>query len=434
MVRYFDALLVGAATLATVAVAQVGTPECGVGYGNCPQDKPCCGQYGNCGLGAFCLAGCDPIHSFKSEACVPNPVCKNLKSTFKDNSRLISRDKYLGDATKHDWVTEGKMAVQNDLLYMTMEPETVGGVVSSTGYLWYGKMSATLKTSRGAGVVSSFITMSNMKDEIDYEWVGAHTDITETNYYYHGWPIYGKGTKTKLSNTNTNWHTYEVDWSEDRIIWRIDGQEARTLEKKETYNATSKQYDYPQTPSRVQLSLWPGGAAGNAKGTVDWAGGFVDWQHEDIKKYGYYFVQVKELSIQCYDPPKGTKKTGSKSYVYTDMSGRQSGVAITDQPTVLKSLVASGLDMDAVPDGTQAEDAETIPGLSGAGTSAGHLQGGGPDGSGGGNAGGVASDYDSNDFEQGAPNGGSGSEATTGRQIQGSMLAIVVAFAAIMLI
>lgn len=69
-----------------------------------------------------------------------------------------------------------------------MAPGTVGTVIASTSYVWYGKISATLKTSYGKGVVSAFILLSDMKDEIDYEWVGVDLHTTQTNYYFQGIP------------------------------------------------------------------------------------------------------------------------------------------------------------------------------------------------------------------------------------------------------
>ena len=34
-------------------------------------------------------------------------------------------------------------------------------------------------------------------------------------------------------------------------------KKVRTLNKNDTWNETSNRYDYPQTPSRIQFSLWP---------------------------------------------------------------------------------------------------------------------------------------------------------------------------------
>lgn len=43
-----------------------------------------------------------------------------------------------------------------------------------------------MKTSRGAGVITAFIYLSDVKDEIDYEWVGADLQTAQTNYYFQG--------------------------------------------------------------------------------------------------------------------------------------------------------------------------------------------------------------------------------------------------------
>jgi beta-glucanase (GH16 family) len=60
--------------------------------------------------------------------------------------------------------------------------------MASTVYVWYGKISATLKTSKGKGVVSAFIFLSDMKDEIDYEWIGVDLNTAQTNWYFQGIP------------------------------------------------------------------------------------------------------------------------------------------------------------------------------------------------------------------------------------------------------
>lgn len=85
-------------------------------------------------------------------------------------------------------MAEGKPVNWNNNLLLTMEKGSVGTVLSSTRYVWYGKIGATLKTSRGAGVVSAFILFSGVKDEIDYEWVGVDLGHVQTNYYFQGIP------------------------------------------------------------------------------------------------------------------------------------------------------------------------------------------------------------------------------------------------------
>lgn len=43
-----------------------------------------------------------------------------------------------------------------------------------------------VKTGRWAGVVTAFITMSDIKDEIDWEFPGAATTEGQTNYFWQG--------------------------------------------------------------------------------------------------------------------------------------------------------------------------------------------------------------------------------------------------------
>lgn len=52
--------------------------------------------------------------------------------------------------------------------------------------MWYGKISAQMKSSRGVGVVSAFILLSDVKDEIDFEFVGADLQNAQSNYYFQG--------------------------------------------------------------------------------------------------------------------------------------------------------------------------------------------------------------------------------------------------------
>jgi beta-glucanase (GH16 family) len=67
-----------------------------------------------------------------------------------------------------------------------MAPNTVGTLLASNHFVWYGKTSARLKTSRGQGVVTAFILLSDVKDEIDFEFIGADLSTAQTNFYFQG--------------------------------------------------------------------------------------------------------------------------------------------------------------------------------------------------------------------------------------------------------
>jgi len=112
----------------------------------------------------------------------------------------MSNDQYLGDASKASWVSSGMpVTYNNEALLLTMAPDTVGTLLSSTQYVWYGKVSATMTTSQGAGVVTAFILMSDVKDEIDFEFVGTDVQTAQSNYYWQGI------TDCKLSIISDQW-------------------------------------------------------------------------------------------------------------------------------------------------------------------------------------------------------------------------------------
>lgn len=246
-------------------------------------------------------------------------------------------------------------------------------------------------------------------------------------------------------------HEYEIDWQPDTITWSIDGKVVRTLDREDTWNATSNRYAYPQTPARVQLSLWPGGLASNGKGTIDWAGGLVQWDSPYMEN-GYYYAAFDQVDIECYDPPSGAKKNGTKSYIFTDKAMTNDTVEITDKNTVLKSFLGTGTNMSAgyasasasASSTAKSSDVATIPGLTGAGpgtngqrgdnssdSSSGSDSGSGDDSSESATA--SATGSASTGFVQG--DGGSGSGSNGAAQyggngesvLRGSLFAVVVA-------
>lgn len=143
-------------------------------------------EYGECGTGAYCLGGCDPLSSTSLDSCTPAPICKSKSYTFDNLDNVQANTKYLGDASKADWVSSGQPLTSNGSLILTMANGTVGTLVANNHYIWYGKIGAKLKTSRGKGVVTAFILLSDVKDEIDYEFVGADLQTAQTNYYFQG--------------------------------------------------------------------------------------------------------------------------------------------------------------------------------------------------------------------------------------------------------
>jgi beta-glucanase (GH16 family) len=175
-----------AAVAATFALTASAATNCSAGN-PCPASAPCCSQYGQCGVGAYCLGGCDPRYSYDLDSCVAAPVCKSANYDLNSLDDVAKNTVYLGDASTANWVSSGTPAVYSgDSVLLTMAPNTVGTLLMSTHYLWYGKVSATLSTSQGQGVVTAFILMSDVHDEIDFEFVGTDMTHTQSNYYFQG--------------------------------------------------------------------------------------------------------------------------------------------------------------------------------------------------------------------------------------------------------
>jgi len=127
---------------------------------------------------------------------------------------------------------------------------------------------------------------------------------------------------------------------------------------------------YPQTPARVQLSLWPGGLASNGQGTIDWAGGLVDWNSADVKNNGYYYATFQSVTVDCFNATSAPGTNSGTSYTYDNIAGTNDTVVDGKNSTIIKSLIGTGTDPDAgAPSGSSSAapsaTAETVPGRSG---------------------------------------------------------------------
>lgn len=313
----------------------------------CPKEWPCCSQYGECGTGPLCITGCKPNHSYNETSCAPIPaLLPFLNKTYEFNPTIdpiinydvehymptligqfpnykiegelnkrgiihftrymISPNKNVGNRMLgyYDFIHSGFLSIKNstNVLILGMPKETTGTLVSSTRSFLYGKASITMKTARGRGVVSAMVLMSNVQDEIDFEFIGGELFSAQTNYYHQGELIHTRMIKAPIEkNSFENYNTYEIDWNEDRIHWIINGNIVRTLYKKDTWDAVEGIFKYPQTPMRLEVAIWPGGRKDADLGTIIWAGGLIDWNNSpDMIKENQFYATVKQISIVPY--------------------------------------------------------------------------------------------------------------------------------------
>lgn len=395
---------------------------------------------------------------------MPAPVCKSQTYQFNNLDGIVPNTEYLGDASKADWVSSGTPLPYQNAVLLTMAEGTVGTLLASTHYVWYGKTTAKFTTSAGAGVVTAFILLSDVKDEIDFEFVGVQLSTAQTNFYSQGITNCESNRSTLCAqilnqcnaddngmaatlqdDVHVNEHTYEIDWKPDTITWSINGNVVRTLNRADTWNDTSNMYNYPQTPARVQLSLWPGGLPTNGKGTIEWAGGLVDWNSPYMATAGntkYYYAAFSEVDIECYSPPDGANIQGSKSYIYNDAAGTNNTVEITNDNTVLKSLLGTGTNMSAnypsaassASGSAQTSDLATIPGLSGAGPGTNGQRGDTTTSSASGSSATGSGSAATGGFVQGSPSGLSGAPPRQETVLQGSFFAVLVAIVALIVL
>ena len=194
-----------------------------------------------------------------------------------------------------------------------MTSEGLASTIISNNYIFFGKTEITLRAANGTGVISSFVMESDDLDEIDWEWLGGNTTVVETNYFGKGnTTTYNRATYEAVNNPQDSWHTYTIDWTSEYIKWYVDGTLVRTL----LYADALDGKNFPQTPMRIKIGIWDGGAADEATGTVEWAGGYTDLSEAPFIMY------VKNITIEDYT-------TSGTEYTYGDETGDYTSIIIS---------------------------------------------------------------------------------------------------------
>lgn len=318
----------------------------------CPAEWPCCSPYNECGAGPVCVGGCNVRSSFDEESCAPIPaLVPTLKLEFAstpkipkfianyqprppikeehspnkanakvgviegelNSKRIIHYAKFLvtpdsKEAEKmledFDFTHSGYTSIEasSGNIVLAMPKKTTGSLVASTRSFLYGKASVRMKTARSRGVVTAFDLISAIGDEIDFEWLGGDPTMTQLNYYSQGMLDYTRMQRYPVgADTWSTYHNYEIDWDSERIIWYVDGRMVRTVLKKDTWDPINKEYRYPQTPMRLEVAVWPGGSETNGPGTINWAGGLIDWENSpDIIEKGQFTAHVEQVTVTPY--------------------------------------------------------------------------------------------------------------------------------------
>lgn len=243
---------------------------------------------------------CNPL---TNTSCPPDPALSSTLTT--DFTKGASPDWTLEDGTTMSY--DGTLGAEFVIKVLTDAP-----TISSAKYIFFGKVSATVRASPGTGTVSSFILESDDLDEIDWEWLGSTDSSVESNFFGKGnTTTYDRAVYHNVATPVETFHVYTVDWTAEAINWYIDGNLVRTLAYGDALALGGK--NYPQTPMRVKMGNWVGCASVAAttdpktQGTCQWAGGAIDMSHAPFTMY------VQSVTIEDYG--------SGCEYIYGDMSG-----------------------------------------------------------------------------------------------------------------
>ena len=136
-----------------------------------------------------------------------------------------------------------------------------GGEGRTYQYFGYGDFEVRMKPSGKNGTCSAFFTCTgdydldengdpNPWDEVDIEFLGHDTTQVQFNYYVDG--VGGHEKKIDLGfDASEDFHNYGYRWTEDYIVWFVDGKPVYKVE------ATEKN-PLPSTPGRILMNYWCG--------------------------------------------------------------------------------------------------------------------------------------------------------------------------------
>jgi hypothetical protein len=162
----------------------------------------------------------------------------------------------------------------------------------------------------------------------------------------------------------------QINWQPEQLDFSIDGVFVRSVKKSDTVDANGVP-EYPSTPSRIQLSIWPAGTFSlivwaarhhfqsqpvltlliinvplgintSAPGTIQWAGGLINWNDPDYTADGDHFAAVFEtVLVQCSTPTNSSFPGGGRSFVYSGLNAQGIPQAYISNATTLIGAASS---------------------------------------------------------------------------------------------
>lgn len=158
------------------------------------------------------------------------------------------------------------------------------------------------------------------------EVLGGNNTSVQSNYFGKGnTTAYDRGGFHDLETPTDTFHKYAFEWTNASMTWIIDGTPVRTL----NYSDALGGKNFPQTPSRLSLGVWSAGTHKQAEGTVQWAGGYTDFDEAPFTMY------VRNVKIINYNP--------GMNYNWTDTTGDFSSINVINETVAINSSSADPL-------------------------------------------------------------------------------------------
>ncbi|KAF2107705.1 concanavalin A-like lectin/glucanase domain-containing protein [Lophiotrema nucula] len=271
---------------------------------------------------------CNPTN----KTCPNNPAMpKNFETDFKQGAAAVKGWKQ----------TAGTLGYEADGAKFTINKQGEAPTIQSEGYVFFGYIEAKVKSAAGQGIISSIVLQSEDLDEVDWEFIGGVNTKVQMNYF-------GKGNTTTYDrmiegavtgNSQTETHTYALNWTSSALTWIIDGTPVRTLNYADAVGGKN----FPQTPVTVRIGVWAGGDPTNEPGVIEWAGGKTDYTKAPFS------MTLDSVKVINYNPGteyKWTDQTGSFESIEVVGKGDDNGAPVNSQiltPSATASASNGGL-------------------------------------------------------------------------------------------
>ncbi|KAH7161445.1 ice nucleation protein [Dactylonectria macrodidyma] len=248
-----------------------------------------------------------------------NPLEKTCPADAAFGDKVINCDFTKGACDAFHEMDGTNLSYDSKGALFEIMKESNAPTIRSNNYMFFGRLDVVTQAAEGQGIVSSVVLQSDDLDEIDWEWVGGDNAQVQTNFYSKGnTETYDRGAYHPVDAPLTSYHKYSFEWTSTVINWLIDDVVVRTLNAADTVA-----YGFPQTPMQVKLGTWVAGGKNTAKGTVEWAGGYTNF---DDAPFNAYYQSVTITDYMGKDAPN--QNSNVKEYVYGDKSGTWESIVI----------------------------------------------------------------------------------------------------------